>query len=95
MKSVPNCQTIQEETLQEDIKKALQKEDITGNYPYRKMTSQKTTLQKDRKKALLRVVSYRCTLGRRDSGNIKIRRKLAFSKSKNIETQAKIFMFIL
>ena len=41
MKSVPNCQTIQEETLQEDIKKALQKEDITGIYPYRKMTSKK------------------------------------------------------
>ena len=46
MKSVPNCQTIQEETLKEDIKKALQKEDITGIYPYRKMTSQKDKLTK-------------------------------------------------
>ena len=53
MKSVPNCQTIQEETLQEDMKKALQEEDITGIYPYRKMTLQKDNLEKkDRKKDL-------------------------------------------
>ena len=52
MKSVPNCQTIQEETLQEDIKKALQKEDITGIYPYRKMTSQKDNLTKRQEEGL-------------------------------------------
>ena len=46
MKNVPNCQTIHEETLQEDIKKALQKEDITAIYPYRKMTSQNDNLTK-------------------------------------------------
>ena len=52
MKSVPNCQTIQEETLKEDIKKALQKEDITGIYPYRKMTSQKDNLTKRQEEGL-------------------------------------------
>ena len=33
-------------TLQEEMKKALHEEDITGIYPYRKMTSQKDNLMK-------------------------------------------------
>ena len=39
-------QPYKKKTLQEDMKKALQEEDITGIYPYRKLTSQKDSLTK-------------------------------------------------